>query len=104
MEKKYQHYRTEGTAALKLEVYSTPAQTPIIPFDVRSSQKSPHNKVLVSRSLKNTLSNDPLLGSIRKAGTSSRAFYANSKEDQRLFFKGSVLATLFALVVILIGA
>ncbi len=104
MEKKYQHYRTEGTAALKLEVYSTPAQTPIIPFDVRSSQKNPHNKVSVSHSLKNTLSNDPLLGSIRKAGTSSRAFYVNSKEDQRLFFKGSVLATLFALVVILIGA
>ena len=69
MEKKYQHYRTEGTAALKV-----------------------------------TVANDPLFGSIKKAELSSSTNNLSANKDHQVFIKGTFLTTLFALVVILIGA
>ena len=116
MEKKYQHFRTEGTAALKAEVYTS--QTPIIPFShsgaccpeskLRNSRKSPalssKNEFFSSRTLKQSLKNDPLLGAISKENLKSHAAASTSQNDRQLFIKGSVLTTVLAFVVILIGA
>ena len=49
MEKKYQHYRTEGTAALKVTVLNE--QTPIIPFNQNSlsNPKLQENQQITSK-------------------------------------------------------
>ena len=116
MEKKYQHYRTEGTAALKAEVHTS--QTPIIPFShsasrcleskARNSRNSAEthskNRSFSAHSLKQSFKNDPLLGAISKENLKSRAAASTSQHDRQLFIKGSVLTTVLAFAVILIGA
>lgn len=103
MEKKYQHYRTEGTAALKVTVLNE--QTPIIPFNQNSlsNPKLQENQQITSK-IKAYVANDPLFGSIKKAELSFLTYNLSANKDHQVFIKGTFLTTLFALVVILIGA
>lgn len=105
MEKKYQHYRTEGTAALKVTVSNLNEQTPIIPFNQNSlsNLKLQENQQITSK-IKAYVANDPLFGSIKKAELSFLTNNLSANKDHQVFIKGTFLTTLFALVVILIGA
>ncbi len=103
MEKKYQHYRTEGTAALKVTVSNLNEQTPIIPFNQNSLLKLQENQQITNK-IKAYVANDPLFGSIKKAELSSSTNNLSANKDHQVFIKGTFLTSLFALVVILIGA
>lgn len=103
MEKKYQHYRIEGTAALKVTVSNLNEQTPIIPFNQNSLLKLQENQQITNK-IKAYVANDPLFGSIKKAELSSSTNNLSANKDHQVFIKGTFLTSLFALVVILIGA
>lgn len=100
MEKHHITYRTEGSAALKVEAPQQEAH--IIAFE---SLQNSHSKSFApqpfSKRIANRISSDPLLGSIKNASASS---YNPSAEDKRLFLRAAVLISLFSFVVILIGA
>lgn len=119
------NFRVDGSVALKPE-YTNQQSTPIIsiknvrvrpqntskanssrktnvtikanPYQLQSNQAQLNSP---SARLYKRISNDPLLGSIPYASRRSQTL---SKTDQRLFIKCSILITLFALAVILIGA
>ena len=92
-----------ATAALKVTVLNE--QTPIIPFNQNSlsNPKLQENQQITNK-IKAYVANDPLFGSIKKAELSSSTKNLSANKDHQVFIKGTFLTSLFALVVILIGA
>lgn len=119
------NYRVDGSVALKPE-YTNQQPTPIIsienvrvcPQNISKANTYPKTNTTIEANpyqfqgtqaqlcspctrLYNRICNDPLLGSIPYASKRTQTL---SKTDHRIFMKCSILTTLFALAVILIGA
>lgn len=102
MDKNYNTYHTEGSVALQPEPVSNNTSARIISFEtVKEFQGSVPSQTRLIDQFKLAVKSDPLFGSLP---------YASSKRvnttytDRRIFLIGTTLASLFGLLVILIGA